>query len=113
MTNQELADLIEAESQRQNDAHYGITAADPHYIGGPSHNDDRLSATVRDHDGEPAVRVTDGQEVAFLSTDHDGQNRNVIWAAMVPQYVANWLAAIWQDDDTGGAREYEMSQERN
>ncbi len=113
MTNQELADLIEAESQRQNDAHYGITAADPHYIGGPSHNDDRLHAYVSDHDGMPGVRVTDGNAVDFLDTDPTGQSRYAIYREGVAGYVANWLAAIWQDDDTGGAREYEMSQERN
>lgn len=109
MTNQELADLIEAESQRQNDAHYGITAADPHYKGGENHNDDRLRTSV----GDNSVRVTDGNDVEILTADPTGQSRTAIYPADVPAYVANWLAAIWQDDDTSGWREYEMSQERN
>lgn len=102
MTHEQLAALIESESQRQNDAHYGITAADPHYIGGPSHNDDRLRATVIDHDGYPGVRVTDGNAVEFLTADPTGQSRDAIRAADVPAFVADWLAATWDvDPETG------------
>ena len=85
MTPQDLADMIEDVSARLCADHLGYTPA-VWYTGGPSHNDDRLSAAV---EGERVV-VTDGQSYEMIAPSDYADESDV------EGYVEGWLGTVWE-----------------